>query len=79
MGIESVTREELLREIVRLVEKPPVPESWFTTADIVNATGMSRKVVVAKLSKQVAQGVLGTERIGIYRYYFKLENGNGTI
>lgn len=77
MGRDSVTREELLAEIAALVSDPVIPEGWFRAADVMEESGQSRDIVCGRLKKQVKMGVLGTQRIGGSRYYYKLEGSNG--
>ena len=75
MGIESVTRDELLAELIAVITPPPPGDGWFTTSEIYEAIcssnpNVKRERVYDNLKRGYEAGRL--ERITYQRmYYFR--------
>lgn len=72
MGVEDVTRDELLAEMqaALLVDTPPEGEGWFTLAELAGDV-MTRTAARWQADKFVRAGKWETKKFGNWKYYRK--------
>ena len=69
MGIENITRDELLAELVAAITPKPAPEGWFSMEEIIAASSEPRETMRQRVYDKTRAGIFESMRIGSRTYY----------